>query len=118
MVLGFGAMRLPMQGEGPDARIDRSLAIPMIHKAFEAGVNYIDTAVGYCNQDSQRAVGDALKGWRYTFTLPVVGDVVLGPYRLVNLMLGVLYGLAWFGLRQVKRHQLAHGGPDHYVAPL
>ena len=61
---------------------------------------------------------DALKGWHYTFTLPVAGDVVLGPYRLVNLMLGGLYGLAWFGLRQVKRHQLAHGGPDHYVAPL
>ncbi len=61
---------------------------------------------------------DALKGWHYTFTLPVVGDVVLGPYRLVNLMLGALYGLAWFGLKQVKRHQVAHGGPDNYVAPL
>ena len=58
--LGFGAMRLPMDGE----RVDRELAIPMIHRAFEAGLNYIDTAVGYCNQDSQRAVGDALKGWR------------------------------------------------------
>jgi uncharacterized protein len=62
--LGFGAMRLPMTGEGPQARVDRTLAIPMIHRAFEAGVNYIDTAVGYGNQDSQRAVGDALKGWR------------------------------------------------------
>jgi predicted aldo/keto reductase-like oxidoreductase len=58
--LGFGAMRLPMDGES----IDRKLAIPMIHKAFEAGVTYIDTAVGYCNQDSQRVVGEALKGWR------------------------------------------------------
>ncbi|MDH7569448.1 MAG: aldo/keto reductase [Armatimonadota bacterium] len=63
--LGFGAMRLPMVGEGPDARVDRDLAIPMIHRAFEGGVNYIDTAVGYCNQDSQRAVGEALKGWRH-----------------------------------------------------
>jgi len=62
--LGFGAMRLPMVGEGEDARVDRELAIPMIHRAFEGGVNYIDTAVGYCNQDSQRAVGEALKGWR------------------------------------------------------
>jgi len=61
---------------------------------------------------------DALKGWQYTLSLPVLGDVVLGPYRLVNLMLGALYGLAWFGLRQVRRHWLAHGGPDHYVAPL
>jgi predicted aldo/keto reductase-like oxidoreductase len=57
-------MRLPMIGEGAEARIDRDLAIPMIHRAFEAGVTYIDTAVGYCNQDSQRVVGEALKGWR------------------------------------------------------
>lgn len=62
--LGFGAMRLPMIGEGAEARVNRDLAIPMIHRAFEKGVNYIDTAVGYCNQDSQRAVGEALKGWR------------------------------------------------------
>lgn len=62
--LGFGAMRLPMMGEGEAAQVNRELAIPMIHKAFETGVNYIDTAVGYCNQDSQRAVGEALIGWR------------------------------------------------------
>ncbi len=58
--LGFGAMRLPMQ----DKKIKRDLAIPMIHYAFKAGVNYIDTAVGYCDGDSQRVVGEALKGWR------------------------------------------------------
>jgi predicted aldo/keto reductase-like oxidoreductase len=62
--LGFGAMRLPMTGEGDDARVDRSLSTPMIHRAFEGGVNYIDSAVFYCKEDSQRAVGDALKGWR------------------------------------------------------
>ena len=62
--LGFGAMRLPMQGEGPQARVDRALALPMFQRAFAAGVNYIDTAVGYCNQDSQRAVGDALQACR------------------------------------------------------
>lgn len=62
--LGFGAMRLPMIGEGDTARVDREKTIPMIHHAFEAGVNYIDSAVFYCNGDSQRAVGDALKGWR------------------------------------------------------
>lgn len=62
--LGFGAMRLPMIGEGENASINRELAVPMIHKAFESGVNYIDTAVFYCNGDSQRVVGEALKGWR------------------------------------------------------
>ena len=55
--LGFGAMRLPMIGARETARVNRDLAIPMIHRAFEAGVNYIDTAVGYCNRDSQRVVG-------------------------------------------------------------
>jgi len=58
--LGFGAMRLPMAGEV----VDRDKAIPMIHRAFEAGVNYIDSAVFYCGHDSERAVGEALKGWR------------------------------------------------------
>jgi predicted aldo/keto reductase-like oxidoreductase len=62
--LGFGAMRLPMVGEGESAYVNRDLAIPLIHRAFELGVNYIDTAVFYCNRDSQRAVGEALKGWR------------------------------------------------------
>jgi predicted aldo/keto reductase-like oxidoreductase len=62
--LGYGAMRLPMKEVDGTQVVDRELAIPMIHRAFEAGVNYIDTAVGYCNQDSQRAVGEALKGWR------------------------------------------------------
>jgi predicted aldo/keto reductase-like oxidoreductase len=62
--LGFGAMRLPMVGDGKEARVHDELAIPMIHRAFEAGVNYIDSAVGYCNRDSQRVIGDALEGWR------------------------------------------------------
>ncbi len=67
--LGFGAMRLPMTGQGDERVVDRARAIPMIHHAFEAGVNYIDTAVGYCNGDSQRVVGEALKGWRDTVTV-------------------------------------------------
>lgn len=63
-LLGFGAMRLPMKKTERGDVVDRDLAIPMIHEAFKAGVNYIDTAVGYCNSDSQRAVGEALQGWR------------------------------------------------------
>ncbi|HOF89957.1 MAG TPA: aldo/keto reductase, partial [Armatimonadota bacterium] len=62
--LGFGAMRLPMTEVDGQPRVDRELAIPMIHRAFAGGVTYIDTAVGYCHQDSQRVVGEALKGWR------------------------------------------------------
>lgn len=62
--LGFGAMRLPMTEGGDRAVVNRELAIPMLHRAFALGINYLDTAVGYCNEDSQRVVGEALKGWR------------------------------------------------------
>jgi len=61
---------------------------------------------------------DALKGWQHTLTIPGIGAVVLGPYRGLNLMLAALYGLAWFGLRQLRRHHQALGGPDNYAAPL
>jgi predicted aldo/keto reductase-like oxidoreductase len=61
--LGFGAMRLPME-KNNEKRVDRELAIPMIHRAFEAGVNYVDSATMYCNGDSETVVGEALKGWR------------------------------------------------------
>jgi uncharacterized protein len=62
--LGFGAMRLPMVGEGDKAVVDREKAVPLMRRAFEAGVNYVDTAQMYCNNDSQGAVGEAIKGWR------------------------------------------------------
>ncbi len=61
--LGFGAMRLPMVEQGDEKRVDDEKAIPMIHRAFAGGVNYIDTAVGYCARDSQRCVGDAVASW-------------------------------------------------------
>lgn len=57
-------MRLPTTGEGDERRVDDEKAIAMIHRAFEAGVNYIDTAVMYHDGDSQRVVGEALRGWR------------------------------------------------------
>ena len=58
--LGFGCMRLPMK----DDKIDDALAFPILHKAVENGVTYFDSAVFYCNADSQRAIGDALQGFR------------------------------------------------------
>ncbi|MBN1778264.1 MAG: aldo/keto reductase [Clostridiales bacterium] len=59
--LGFGAMRLPMASEN---RVDDVKAVPLMQKAFELGINFIDTAPYYCGRDSERAVGLALKGWR------------------------------------------------------
>lgn len=58
--LGFGCMRLPMK----DGRVDRTLSTPMLQKAVELGVNFFDTAIGYCDSDSQAAVGEALESVR------------------------------------------------------
>jgi predicted aldo/keto reductase-like oxidoreductase len=59
-VFGFGAMRLPMK----DDHVDMDLSVAIIRKSFDLGVNYVDTAVGYCNSESQIAVGKAVKGYR------------------------------------------------------
>jgi len=53
-------MRLPMEG----GHVKTKEAIDVIHRSFELGVNLIDSAVGYCNQESEITVGKALKGWR------------------------------------------------------
>ena len=58
--LGFGCMRLPMDGP----KVDDRRAIPLLRRAVELGVTYFDTAVGYCQGDSQRALGDALHDLR------------------------------------------------------
>ncbi|MDR0273289.1 MAG: aldo/keto reductase [Clostridiales bacterium] len=62
--LGFGAMRLPMRGEGDKKEVNDDLAIPMMHRAFDLGVNYIDTAPYYLDKLSEGVVGRAVKGRR------------------------------------------------------
>lgn len=62
--LGFGAMRLPMREENGKKTVDYERSTPLLHRAFELGVNYVDTAPYYCEGDSETAVGKALKGWR------------------------------------------------------
>jgi uncharacterized protein len=63
--LGFGAMRLPMVEIEGKKYIDEDKAIPVIHKALELGVNYVDTAPYYCDSLSEITVGKALKGIRH-----------------------------------------------------
>jgi len=52
-VLGFGAMRF-------DPVDDEENAIRTIHRAADAGINYFDTAPGYCNDNSETYLGNAL----------------------------------------------------------
>lgn len=64
--LGLGCMRFPMNGE----EVDKAEAIHMIHNIIDSGVNYIDTAYGYHQGQSEKIVGEALEGgWREKVTL-------------------------------------------------
>jgi uncharacterized protein len=62
--LGFGSMRLPQKDQDGKLVFDHDESVRIIHKAFELGVNYIDTAPYYCDHESETIVGKALKGWR------------------------------------------------------
>jgi hypothetical protein len=62
--LGFGAMRLPIL-EGDSSKINEPEATAMIRRAIDAGVNYVDTAWGYHQEQSEPFIGRALKdGYR------------------------------------------------------
>ena len=59
--LGFGMLRLPMK----NGHVDFDQTTPMVHRAIEGGVNYIDTGRVYMGGESEQAVGKALAGgWR------------------------------------------------------
>ena len=64
-LLGYGMMRLPVEGGGtlrdhPDSPIDQELVNQEIDYAFDHGMNYFDTSPVYCKGMSERATGIAL----------------------------------------------------------
>ena len=60
--LGFGCMRLP-EIEQADGKfiVDQEKTDAMLRHAYDLGVNYFDTAFFYCHENSEIAVGKALK---------------------------------------------------------
>ena len=75
-VIGFGGMRFPDDDE---------VAVEMVRRAIQRGVNYFDSAKGYCNDRSERLIGEGIKGFRekvyistktpFTPNLPKADDV-------------------------------------------
>lgn len=63
-VLGFGAMRFPVHN-GNDAEIQREPTIQLLHRAIDAGINYIDTAYVYHGGHSEQLVAEALSQGNY-----------------------------------------------------
>ncbi|MFW5713901.1 MAG: aldo/keto reductase [Brevefilum sp.] len=62
--LGFGAMRLPILDDD-SGKINEPLAMEMMRHAIDEGVNYIDTAYPYHQQQSERFVAKVLQnGYR------------------------------------------------------
>ena len=55
-ILGFGCMRLPMK----DGEVDKAEFSKMIDAYMGAGFNYFDTAHGYIDGKSERAIGECL----------------------------------------------------------
>ncbi len=63
--LGFGCMRLPeIEQEDGSFTMDYEKCDEMLRHAYELGVNYFDTAFFYCHNNSEIAVGRALKPFR------------------------------------------------------
>ena len=70
-ILGFGCMRLPVAGPDP-SHIDEDLAVSMIRKAIDRGVNYLDTAWPYHGAKGFNDPGSSE---------PLVGRALAGGYR-------------------------------------
>ena len=111
--LGFGAMRLPA---------DEDMAVRVIQRAFELGVNYLDTAFVY--GESEKICGRALKGWRDKIYLstknPLRDATVEGWWSRLNESLEkldvdcidfyqVVHGLRWDSFND---YLLKGGGMD------
>ena len=67
--LGFGCMRLPLV-DGDDSKIDYDIAVPMVRKAIDNGLTYLDTAWPYHGKMSEPFVAEVIKdGYREKVTI-------------------------------------------------
>ncbi|MBR2987175.1 MAG: aldo/keto reductase [Clostridia bacterium] len=97
--LGFGCMRFPEYKEGEKNLVDQDKVDEMIAYAYENGVNYFDTAPYYCNQNSEAALGHAVKGFR---------DKIL-----ISTKCPINAGMGADGYRKFLEQSLTRLGTDH-----
>lgn len=55
--LGYGCMRLPELEENGKFTMDYDRCDEMLRRAVDLGVNYFDTGLTYCHENSERASG-------------------------------------------------------------
>lgn len=97
--LGFGCMRFPEYKKGEKNFVDQDKVDEMIAYAYENGVNYFDTAPGYCNTNSEAALGQAVKDFR---------DKIL-----ISTKCPVEAGMGADGYRKLLETSLSRLGTDH-----
>ncbi len=73
--LGFGCMRLPMNGD----KVDYDEFIKMADAFTDAGFNYFDTAHGYISGKSETAIRDCVAG-RYARSKFLLANKLTEPY--------------------------------------
>lgn len=61
-LLGFGAMRPPHFGDDEDAPVNQKRFDQLVSYALRHGVNFFDTAPEYGRGESERVLGESLKG--------------------------------------------------------
>lgn len=85
--LGFGCMRLPELEIDGKWTVDYEKSTEMLLHAYELGVNYFDSGYFYCHENSEIAVGKALKSVRdkvyITTKCPMERVIVAGDYRMM-----------------------------------
>ena len=59
-ILGFGGLRFPSY-ENDDKHVDIEKSVEMLLRAFELGINFVDTSPIYRSGESEMAIGKALK---------------------------------------------------------
>lgn len=117
--LGFGCMRFPTKW----GRVKEKETVRMLQYAMDLGVNYFDSAVGYCNDESETVLGKAIKGRRDSLNIstknPYKGDDPHEWRRYLDQSLQRLgtgyidfYHLHDLRLEQYTNHLLPNGSID------